>query len=298
VSRVGITGAAGMIGRALSASLAADGHEVVAFRRGPEGDWDPAAGTVDQALVDSLDAVVNLAGAPIGAGRWTDARRAAIRDSRRLGTGLVARAIATARAAGAGPAVLVSMSGMNRYGDRGDDILTEASPPGTGFLADVTREWEAATEPAADAGARVAIARSGVVLHPSGGFLKTQLLPYRLGLGGPAGRGDQWLPWISLDDEVAALRRLLDDGEISGAVNVTSPNPVPQREFARALGRVLRRPAVFPTPLPVLRVVLGREMVAELLTVSLRAEPARLLELGFAFAHPEIEAALRHLLGR
>jgi uncharacterized protein (TIGR01777 family) len=287
-----------MIGRALTDSLTADGHEVVAFRRGPGGNWDPGAGTIDQATVDSLDAVVHLAGEPIGAGRWTDARKAAIRDSRRLGTDVVARAIATARAAGAGPAVLVSMSGIGWYGDRGDDVLTEASTPGRGFLADVTREWEGATGPAADAGARVAISRNGVVLHPSGGFLKSQLLPYKLGLGGPAAGGRQWLPWIGLDDEVAVLRRLLDDESLSGAVNATSPNPVPQREFARALGRVLHRPAVIPLPVPVIRVVLGPEMVAELLTASQRAEPARLLEAGFAFAHPEIEAALRHVLGR
>ena len=298
MSRVGITGASGSIGRALSASLAAGGHEVVPFRRGPAGTWDPEAGTIDQSVVDSLDAVVHLAGAPIGSGRWTAARKAAILDSRRLGTGLVARSVATARRAGAGPRVLVSMSGVGWYGDRGDDVLTEDSAPGSGFLAEVTREWEAATAPAADAGVRVAIARNGVVLDPAGGFLKTQLLPYRLGLGGPAGSGRQWLSWIALDDEVAVLRRLLADDALAGAVNAASPNPVPQREFARALGRVLHRPAVIPTPLPVLRLVLGPEMVAELLTVSQRAEPARLLAAGFAFAHPEIEPALRHLLGR
>jgi uncharacterized protein len=298
VSRVGITGASGLIGRALTDSLTADGHEVVAFRRGAGGNWDPTAGTIDQAVVDSLDALVHLAGEPIGAGRWTEARKAAILDSRRLGTGLVARAIATARGAGAGPAVLVSMSGVNWYGDRGDDVLTEATTPGTGFLAEVTREWEAATAPAADAGARVVVARNGVVVHPSGGFLKTQLLPYKLGLGGPVAGGRQWLAWIGLDDEVAVLRRLLDDDSIAGAVNATSPNPVPQREFARALGRVLHRPAVIPTPVFALKAVLGSEMVAELLTVSLRAEPARLLQAGFSFAHPEIEASLRHVLGR
>jgi uncharacterized protein (TIGR01777 family) len=298
VSRVGITGASGLIGRALSASLTGDGHEVVAFRRGAGGNWDPAVGAIDQAVVDSLDAVVHLAGEPIGAGRWTPARKAAILDSRRLGTGLVARAIATARGAGAGPRVLLSMSGVGAYGDRGDEVLTEASSLGTGFLADVTRAWESATGPAADAGARVAIARNGVVLHPSGGFLKTQLLPYKLALGGPVGGGQQWLSWIALDDAVAVLRRLLDDGALSGPVNVTTPNPVRQKEFAQALGRVLHRPAVIPTPLWPLKAVLSAEMVSELLTVSQRAQPARLVDAGFAFAHPEIEGALRHVLGR
>jgi uncharacterized protein (TIGR01777 family) len=287
-----------MIGRALTRSLTADGHEVVPFRRGAGGTWDPVAGTIDQSVVDSLDAVVNLAGEPIGAGRWTDQRKAAILDSRRLGTGLLARAIATARGAGAGPSVLVSMSGVGWYGDRGDDVLTEASPPGAGFLAEVTREWEAATAPAADAGARVAIARNGVVVDRTAPFLKRQLLPFRLGLGGPVGGGRQWLAWVSLDDDIAAIRRLLDDDSAAGAYNVTSPNPVPQREFARALARVLHRPAVLPTPVLALKAVLGSEMIQELLLVSQRAEPARLLQAGFTFTRPRIEDALRHVLGR
>jgi uncharacterized protein (TIGR01777 family) len=287
-----------MIGRALSESLRRDGHEVVAFRRGAGGNWDPQAGTIDRSVVDSLDAVVHLAGEPIGAGRWNPRRKQAILDSRRLGTALIAGAIATARGAGAGPGVLVSMSGIGWYGDRGDEVLTEDSGPGTGFLAEVTREWEAATAPAAEAGARVAISRNGVVLHPSGGFLKTQLLPYKLGLGGPAGGGRQWLPWIGLTDEVAVLRRLLDDDGLSGPVNAAAPNPVPQREFARTLGRVLGRPAFIPLPTLPLKAILGPEMVAELLTVSQRAEPARLLAAGFAFAHPDLEGALRHELGR
>jgi uncharacterized protein (TIGR01777 family) len=298
VSRIGITGASGMIGRALTASLTADGQEVVAFRRGAGATWDPMVGTIDRSVVDSLDAVVNLAGEPIGAGRWTDARKAAILDSRRLGTGLLARAIATARGAGAGPSVLVSMSGVGWYGDRGDDVLTEASSPGDGFLAEVTREWEAATAPAADAGARVAIARNGVVVDRTAPFLKRQVLPFRLGLGGPVGGGRQWLAWVSLDDDVAAIRRLLEDDTTAGAYNVTSPNPVPQREFARALARVLHRPAVLPTPVLGLKAVLGSEMIDELLLVSQRAEPARLLEAGFAFAHPQIVDALRDVLGR
>jgi uncharacterized protein (TIGR01777 family) len=287
-----------MIGRALSESLRRDGHDVVAFRRGASGNWDPKAGTIDQSVVDSLDAVVHLAGEPIGPRRWTPSRKAAIRESRRVGTTVIAEAVARARRAGTGPAVLVSTSGVNWYGSRGDEVLTEASGPGSGFLAEVTHDWEAATAPAADAGARVVITRIGVVLDPLGPFLKIQVPPFRLGLGGPAGGGDQWLSWIAKDDHVALLRRLIDDDGLDGVVNATSPNPVRQRDFAKALGRVLRRPTIIPTPMLPLKLVFSGEMVEELLLSSARVEPARLLAAGFTFRYPEIEGALRHELGR
>ena len=255
--------------------------------------WDPAAGSIDAALLEGHDAAVNLAGAGIGDRRWTAKHKAAIRDSRVQGTDLLARALASLDRP---PAVLASGSAVGFYGNRGDEELTEESRPGTGFLAGVVEEWEAATTPARQAGIRVATLRSGVVLSPRGGALGRQLLPFRLGLGGRLGSGKQWLSWISLDDEAGAIRHVLTHGEVEGPVNLTAPGPVTNAEFTARLGRALRRPTVLPTPTAALWLLFGREMVAETLLTSQRVLPAVLTASGYSFRHPAVDAALADLL--
>ena len=268
------------------------------MRRVPGGPtevrWDPARGSVDAAALEGHDAAVNLAGAGIGDRRWTAKHKAAIRESRVQGTGLLARTLASLDRP---PAVLASGSAVGYYGDRGDEELTEESGPGTGFLAEVVHEWEAATAPARDAGVRVATLRSGVVLSAEGGALKRQLLPFRLGLGGRMGSGRQWLSWISIDDEVGAIRHVLTHDDLSGAVNVTSPGPVTNAEFTRQLGRALHRPTLLPTPTVALWALLGRELVSEMLFASQRALPAALTASGYSFRYPAIDAALAELVG-
>ena len=257
--------------------------------------WDPAAGTIDAAALEGHDAAVNLAGAGIGEHRWTPKHKAAIRDSRVQGTGLLARTLASLDRP---PSVLASGSAVGFYGNRGDEELTEDSGPGTGFLADVVQEWEAATTPARQAGIRVATIRSGVVLSGRGGALGRQLLPFRLGLGGRLGSGNQWLSWISLDDEVGAIRHVLAHRDVEGPVNLTAPGPVTNGEFTRSLGRAVRRPTVLPTPTVALWALFGREMVAEMLLTSHRALPAVLTASGYSFRHPAVDAALADVLGR
>ncbi len=297
--RVLITGSSGFIGTALVRSLEADGHQVTRLVRrrasGPgEVRWDPAGGTVDASALEGHDAVVNLAGASLGDRRWTAEYKAVIRNSRVQSTDLLARTLA---ALDRPPKVLASGAAVGFYGNRGDEELTETSGPGTGFLADVVREWEAATAPAAQAGIRVVTLRSGVVLSPEGGSLKRQLLPFRAGIGGRLGSGRQWLAWISLDDEVGAIRHLLTAHDVAGPVNVTAPGPVTNAEFTRSLGRALRRPTVLPTPTAALWVLFGREMVAEMLLTSHRVLPAVLTASGYSFRHPAVDAALTELLG-
>lgn len=291
--RVLITGASGLIGTALTAALRARGDEAVALRR--PAHWDPGAGFIDRDAVAGHDAVVHLAGESIGARRWTPEQKARIIDSRRVGTALLAEALA-ALPDGDRPPVLVSASGINYYGDRGDETLDESSAPGSGFLTEVTLAWEAATSPAADAGVRVVWARNGMVLSAREGALARQLLPFRLGLGGPLGGGRQWWSWISLDDEVGAILHCLATPTVSGPVNCVSPTPVRQREFASTLGRVLRRPAVLPTPLIPLRLRYGSDLVDELLLASMRVVPAALTASGYPFRHPTLEPALRSAL--
>lgn len=298
--RVLLTGSSGLIGSALTRSLEADGHHVTRLVRRPPGGpsevrWDPAAGSIDAARLEGHDAAVNLAGAGIGDRRWTAKHKAAIRDSRVQGTGLLARTLATLERP---PAVLASGSAVGFYGNRGDEELTEESRPGTGFLAEVVREWEAATTPARAAGIRVATIRSGVVLSADGGALKRQLLPFRLGVGGRLGSGRQWLAWISLDDEVGAIRHVLTHDDLAGPVNATAPGPVTNAEFTRQLGRAVRRPTVLPTPTIALWALLGRELVADMLFASQRALPAALTASGYSFRHPAVDAALADILGR
>jgi uncharacterized protein (TIGR01777 family) len=295
--RVAITGASGLIGGALSSSLREGGHDVVHLvRREPsaehERQWDPSGGSLRPEVLADVDTVVHLAGAGVGDQRWTPEYKALIHSSRVDGTDLVARAIAD----GAGPTRLVSASAIGIYGDRGDEVLTEASAEAVTFLANVVRDWEAATTPAKDAGVPVAHARTGIVLSTKGGALTPMLRLGRLGLGGPLGSGRQWMPWITLADTIAAYTRLVEDASITGPVNLTAPHPVRQRDLARGLGRALHRPAVLPAPRAAMRLVLG-EFADEALA-SARVLPQRLLDEGFEHAHPRLDDALAHLLAR
>ena len=291
--KVLVTGSSGLIGSALVERLAGAGHEVTRLvRRAPrpgeaEARWDPEAGSIDAARLEGLAAAVHLAGATI-ARRWTRRHKARILDSRVRGTRLLSETLAGLDPP---PHTLVSASAIGIYGDRGDEALAEQSPPGHGFLPEVCRAWEGATEPAARAGIRVAHLRMGLVLSRRGGALARMLLPFRLGLGGVVGSGRQFWSWVALDDALAAVEHLLADPSLEGPVNVASPNPVTNREFTTALGCVLRRPTFFPLPAFAARLAFG-QMADELLLASTRVTPARLLAAGFAFHHPELQAAL------
>lgn len=295
--KVLVSGASGLIGGALARRLMAAGHDVIPLvRRAPQpGErgvrWDPEAGTIDRPALEGADVVVHLAGENVF-GRWNAAKKQRIRESRVRGTRLVSEALAVLARK---PEVLLAASAIGYYGDRGDEALTEQSPPGGDFLAQVSRDWEAATEPARRAGIRVVNLRFGVVLSRSGGALATMLPPFRLGLGGPVGSGKQMLSWVTLDDAIGAILHVLHDGSFTGPVNVTAPNPVTNREFAKALGRVLGRPAIVPVPAFALRLAFGSEG-AEMLQSGQRVLPARLLASGFQFQDVEAEAALRRLL--
>lgn len=295
--KVAVSGASGLIGSALVPALEAAGHDVIRLvRREPaaanELAWDPGAGTIDAARLAGVDAIVTLNGETIGQ-RWTDKRRAEILQSRVSTAGLLAR---TAAELDPPPSVFVSAGGAGIYGDRGDEILTEDSPLGEGFLADVGRAWEAAAEPARAAGIRVVNFRQGIVLARRGGALDRMLTPFRLGLGGRIGSGRQWWSWVTLPDTLAAYRFALEN-EISGPVNLSSPNPATNAQFVRALGRALRRPTVFPLPGFAVKTAFGKMGVAVLLEGQ-RTLPTRLLDMGFEFSEPDIDAALERILER
>jgi uncharacterized protein len=295
---VAISGASGLLGSALAASLQADGHQVLRFvRRGVTGadqiGWDPDAGRIDAPALERLDAVVHLAGEGIGEHRWTTEQKRRIRDSRIKGTAVLAGAVASREHR---PGVFVSASAIGYYGDRGDEMLDEDSGPGDGFLAEVCRDWEAETRPAVDAGVRTVNVRTGIVLARNGGALQRMLLPFRLGLGGKQGSGRQWMSWITLDDEIAALRAAIEDPRLSGPVDLTSPNPVTNADFAHALGRVLRRPTVLPTPMLPLKLRYGGELVDSLLLAGQRVRPARLEAIAFPFRYPVLQPALEAIL--
>jgi hypothetical protein len=298
VMRISVTGSSGLIGSALVPFLTAQGHEVGRVVRSPTAAgawrWDPVAGHVDAGAVDGKDAVVHLAGETIAAGRWSAARKARIRDSRVRGTRVVAEAVARADPR---PKALLCASAMGFYGDRGDERLPEASAPGRGFLSEVSREWEEACAPARDQGVRVVNLRFGIVLSPAGGALAKMLLPFRLGAGGVVGPGKQWWSWVALDDAVGAIQHALVTPALAGPVNVAAPNPVMNAEFTSTLGRVLARPTLFPVPEFAARLAFG-EMADALLLASARVVPERLQQTGYVFRHPELEGALRHLLGR
>ncbi|MFE3287595.1 TIGR01777 family oxidoreductase [Streptomyces sp. NPDC001717] len=294
--RIAVTGSTGLIGSALVRSLREDGHEVVRFVRrepaaGDEARWDPARGHVDPEALAGCDAVVGLAGAGIGDHRWTAAYKKEIRDSRVLGTAALARAVA---ALDEPPRVFVVGSAVGYYGDTGDRVVDESSPAGTGFLPSVCVEWEAAAAPARKAGIRTAFARTGLVVAGEGGAWGRMFPLFKAGLGGRLGDGRQYWSYISLRDEVAALRHIIDTPSLEGPVNLTAPEPLTNREVTAAMGRVLHRPALLPVPAVALRVALG-EFSSDVLG-SQRARPKRLLESGFEFRHPGIEDALRAAL--
>jgi uncharacterized protein (TIGR01777 family) len=296
--RVAVSGSTGLVGSQVVASLSAAGHEVVRLvRRAPApGEravrWDPVKREIDAAGLEGLDAAVHLAGENIASGRWNAARKAAIRDSRVDGTRFLCDALAgLARP----PKTLVCASAIGYYGDRGGESLTEESPPGKGFLAEVCREWEAASAPAARKGIRVVLLRIGVVLSPRGGALSRMLPPFRAGLGGVIGGGRQYVSWVALDDLVGIVLHALRSGELRGPVNAVAPVPVTNREFTEALGKVLSRPTLLPVPAFALRLAVG-EMADALLLASTRVVPRRLEGTGYPFRFPELPAALRHLL--
>lgn len=296
---VAVTGATGFIGSALVPHLRQQGHTITRLTRSTptepdEAQWDPGRGTLDADVLRDVDAVVHLAGAPIAGGPWTKGRRRLIRDSRIDGTSLLARTLA---AMDAGPGVLVCSSGIDFYGDRGDEILTEDSGRGQGFLAEVCEAWEAAADPARAAGARVVHLRTGIVCAGRGGALPKLLLPFRLGVGGRLGDGRQYMSWLTRDDLLDLFVHALTSGSLSGPVNAVAPNPVTNAEFTRVAARVLRRPALVPVPRFAPRLVLG-EMADVLLFDSKRALPQRASDDGFTFHHPTLEEALRHVLGR
>ena len=296
---VAITGATGFIGSALVDELKAAGRTVRRLvrserHRGP-GDvlWDPAAGRLDAEALHGVDAVVNLAGEPI-AQRWTADTKRRIRESRVRATALLAATIASV---GRPPQVLVSGSAMGVYGDRGDEELDETSGVGGDFLAKVASEWESAAEPAARAGVRVVKVRTGLVLSPHGGALAKLLLPFRMGVGGRVGSGRQWVSWIALADTVGAIIHALETQSLSGPANLVAPAPVTNAELTATLARVLRRPSLIPVPALAVRLAFG-EMGEATLLASQRLRPRRLLESGYRFLYPNLEAALRHELGR
>ena len=297
--RVVVTGSSGLIGQALVAVLVADGHEVTRLvRRRPasgEAEWNPDSGTIDAGALEGAAAVVHLAGAGIGDRRWSRARRAEVVASRVQSTTLIARTVADLARP---PAVLVSASAIGFCGDRGDELLTEDSGPGGGFLAGLCTEWEAAATPAEHAGVRVVRLRSGLVLARRGGALGRTLPLFRVGLGGVLGDGRQWWSWISLDDEVRAIAFALTHAELAGAVNACAPHPVTNREFTRALGRQLHRPTVARVPSFALRAALGRDLADELPLASQRVAPERLLAAGYPFVHPELAGALEAVFER
>lgn len=293
--RIIVSGASGLIGSALVPHLESKGHDVVrlvrrAAKQG-ESQWDPARGVVDADVVGTADAVIHLSGAGIGDKRWSNSYKREILDSRVRSTKLLASVIAGAAKR---PGVFLSGSAIGYYGARGDETLDESSSVGSGFLADVCKEWEAA---ASGAGTRTVFLRTGIVLSPKGGALKKQLPLFQLGLGGRFGRGNQWQSWISIDDEIRAIDHLLTSS-VTGPVNLTAPAPVTNTEFARVLGSVLHRPAILPVPSIGPKLLLGAELADALLFTGQRVLPRALSAAGFQFEHPTLDIALRALLHR
>lgn len=294
---VAVSGSSGFIGSALVEQLRAGGHQIKPLVR-PQSrgqadgiHWDPVAGTMDAAALRGVEAVIHLAGESV-IGQWTPQKKAAIRDSRVQGTRLLAQALARATPP---PRVLICASAVGVYGDRGHELLTEQSTTGTGFLAEVARAWEDAARAAESAGTRVVNLRIGMVISRRGGALAKMLTPFRLGLGGVVGRGQQYWSWVALDDVIGAITHAMTESAVQGPVNVVAPHPVTNKEFTRMLGHVLVRPVVVPLPRFAARLLFG-EMADELLLASTRVEPARLLATGYRFRFPGLEDALRHAL--
>jgi len=301
-----IAGATGLMGTALAASCARDGIPVAALVRDTARAaqllpmaklhaWDATRGSPPAQAFDGADVVVNLIGEAVADKRWNDARKKQLRDSRVVGTRALVDAL---RDLPRRPRLLISASGCGYYGDRGEEILTEASKAGTGFLAELARDWEAEAMRAADMGMRVVLLRNGVVLSKTSGILHKILPPFRLGLGGPAGDGSQWLPWIHLEDQMGLIRHVMSHEAVSGPLNCVAPEPVTNAEFARALGEVLGRPAVLKAPLFALRMRFSSELVDEVILASQRAMPVRTLETGYTFRHPLLREALAEALDK
>lgn len=294
--RIAVSGSTGLVGSALVESLRRDGHEVMrlvrpATKSAQPGDirWDPAAGDIDQSGLEGADAVVHLAGETISALRWTREKRRRIRDSRVRGTDTLAQAIAGLSRR---PAVLICAGATGIYGDRGDELLDESSPPGQGFLARVSTEWEAATQPAAAAGVRVAIARLAPVVDARSPVVARMRLPIMLGVGGWFGFGRHYWPWVGLEDVVGAFRLALERRTLSGPIVVAAPETVTNRDYVKTMAHVLRRPAILPLPSPILKAALG-DFAREALLSSQRVVPRKLLDAGYEFQQPHLAPALR-----
>src|SRR5271154_99490 len=296
--RVLISGGTGMVGSALTASLRADGalvnHLIRNKGKASQGDvqWDPPTATVDVAAMEGYDAVVHLSGASIGHGRWTDARKQVLRSSRIDTTRILVDSLARL---GQKPSVFVCASATGYYGDRGDEILTEASDNGNDFVGLMSRSWEAEASRAATNGIRTVIARFGIILSPNRGALSAMVTPFKLGLGGRMGSGKQWMSWIAMEDVIAVLRAAIVDKSWTGPVNLVAPNPVRNADFVRVLASALHRPAIFPVPAIALRLMLG-EMADALLLSSQRVVPQKLQAAGYRFRQRDLEAALRGIL--
>ena len=294
--KVLVAGSSGLIGTALQRLLLADGHEVLRLvRRSPvaadEVHWDPTLGSIDSGALTGVEAVVHLGGASIAGKRWNSEYKQEIRDSRVDSTRLLSETLATLQPT---PSVFLCASALGYYSDRADEILTETSPKGEGFLADVTEEWEDATLPAVEAGVRVCNMRIGVVISETGELPQSMLTPFKLGLGGKLGNGRQHMSWIHIDDVARAFVYALNTTSVSGPVNVSSPTPVTNAEFTKALARTLSRPALFTVPGFALRIVMGE--MAQFALGSTRLYPLKLIESGFKFKWTEIEPALRDIL--
>jgi uncharacterized protein len=296
--RIAIAGATGLIGRQVVAFLTSGGHQVWQLvRRAPRNAqeifWDPEVGRLDAAALEGLDAVIHLGGETI-MGRWNVAKKARIRSSRIQSTHLLGNTLTKLQRP---PRVFICASAIGYYGNRGEEILREEDLPGNGFLPEVCREWEEVASIAARAGCRVVKLRIGIVLHPQGGALAQMLLPFQLGLGGRVGNGRQYMSWIAIDDIVQAIHHALINDSVTGPINLVAPNPVTNQQFTKTLGQVLSRPTIFPVPTSALRLVLG-EVADELALSSTRVHPGRLLATGYQFLYPNLEQALRHVLGK
>jgi len=291
-----ISGSHGLVGKALIKSLTTDGHDIVRLVRGsPRGaeiEWHPNQDRIDAAQLEGFDVVVHLAGENIASGRWTGEKKRAIRESRVKGTSLLSESLAHLSRP---PSLFLSASAIGYYGDRGDELLTEKSAPGEGFLPSVCSEWENATKPAIEKGIRTVHTRFGVILDRDEGALAKMLPPFKMGIGGRIGDGKQWMSWIALDDVVNGLKFLIADTSISGPVNFVAPNPVTNAEFTKALGRLLSRPTLFPVPAFGARLAFG-EMADALLLSSQKVEPSVLRDRGFPFTWTILAPALKHLL--